>query len=142
MSHSSTLSHIQAAISSRASDLSEKIERLNQAKKDIQSEQDECLGEIKKILNPDLGNQWVGKRAAEFQEFRQAAYTEMESIIKDKYDDYMSSISLKILQLQAELAAAQAASFAAQEIGSLINKGEDFIDQVSDGIASLKGWIS
>jgi len=142
MSQSGTLGQIQAAISGRAAEIQEKIERLKQAKGKIETEQNECTGEIKQILKPELGTSWVGNRAEKFQNSRKAAYTEMETIISDKYSEYIRSIESKIRFLEAELAAVQYASGVAQEVGRLISRGETFIDQVNEGIASLKGWIN
>ncbi|KAB7705324.1 DUF5082 domain-containing protein [Bacillus aerolatus] len=141
MSQASMLGDIQAAISGSIAAIQEKIERLEQAKRDINAEQDQCTSEIKKIDQPALGNSWTGSRADSFDDSRDAALKEMERIVSEEYDSYIQSIENKIALLKIELAAAQAASAVAQGAERLLDKGEEFVEDVGNTINSLKGWL-
>ncbi|MDM5304473.1 YwqH-like family protein [Peribacillus frigoritolerans] len=139
--YANSLSEIHSALSSKTSDVNEKINRLEQAKRQIKEEQNACLGEIAKIKNPDLGKSWTGNRAEDFQDARSDAYKAMSTIIHDDYDDYQEKIEGKIMMLNIEKKALSAAGTIAHEADVLLGKGEAVIDQLESKISYLKGWL-
>ncbi|MFS0761896.1 YwqH-like family protein [Peribacillus phoenicis] len=139
--YANSLSEIHSALSSKMSDVNEKINRLEQAKRQIKEEQNACLGEIAKIKNPYLAKSWTGKRAEDFQDARSDAYKAMSTIIHDDYDDYQEKIDGKIMMLNIEKKALSAAGTIAHEADVLLGKGEAFIDQLESKISYLKGWL-
>ncbi|MFJ7754237.1 YwqH-like family protein [Peribacillus muralis] len=139
--HANTLREIHSAISGRMSDVSEKINRLEQAKRLINEEQNTCLGEIGKIKYPELAGSWTGKRAGDFQDARSDAYKAMSTIIHVDYDDYQEKIEGKITMLNIEKTALNAAGTIAHEADVLLGKGETFIEQLESKISYLKGWL-
>lgn len=139
--YANSLSEIHSALSSKMSDVNEKINRLEQAKRQIKEEQNACLGEIAKIKNPDLAKSWTGNRAEDFQDSRSDAYKAMSTIIPDDYDDYQEKIDGKIMMLNIEKKALSAAGTIAHEADVLLGKGEAFIDQLESKISYLKGWL-
>jgi uncharacterized protein YukE len=138
MSLSSTLYSLQRTISSQANDINEKIERLNQAKNDISREQDLLLQEIKKIKQPDLGREWTGKRADDYDNEREDAYAVMEKIGEMDYSSYQRLIESKIHSLEIEQNFLSITRAIAYEAGQLVDKGEDAIEELSDKISDLK----
>jgi hypothetical protein len=138
MSLSSTLYSLQRTISSQANDINEKIERLNQAKNDIGREQDLLLQEIKKIKQPDLGREWTGKRADDYDNEREDAYAVMQKIGEIDYSSYQRLIESKINSLEIEQSFLNITRAIAYEAGQLVDKGEDAIDELSDKISDLK----
>ncbi|MDM5214545.1 DUF5082 family protein [Peribacillus sp. NJ4] len=139
--YANSLSEIHSALSSKMSDVNEKINRLEQAKRQIKDEQNACLGEIAKIKNPDLAKSWTGNRAEGFQDARSDAYKAMSTIIHDDYDDYQEKIDGKIMMLNIEKKALSAAGTIAHEADVLLGKGEAVIDQLESKISYLKGWL-
>jgi uncharacterized protein YukE len=138
MSLSSTLYSLQRTISSQANDINEKIERLNQAKNDIGREQDLLLQEIRKIKQPDLGREWTGKRADDYDNEREDAYAVMQKIGEIDYSSYQRLIESKINSLEIEQSFLNITRAIAYEAGQLVDKGEDAIDELSDKISDLK----
>jgi translation initiation factor 2 alpha subunit (eIF-2alpha) len=132
------LSGIYSAISGQAAEIEEKIRRLRQANGEIAEEQGTGLIEIHRILKPNLADQWMGKRAQRFDEDRNEGYEEMRRILTEEYDGYQSRIENKIQALEMQLAAIRAAESLANEIGDLIDKGEEFVEEVGSKMASLK----
>ncbi|WP_260288262.1 DUF5082 domain-containing protein [Peribacillus aracenensis] len=139
--YANSLSEIHSALSSKMSDVNEKINRLEQAKRQIKDEQNACLGEIAKIKNPDLGKSWTGNRAEDFQDARSDAYKAMTTIIHDDYDDYQEKIDGKIMMLNIEKKALSAAGTIAHEADALLGKGEAVIDKLESKISYLNGWL-
>ncbi|WP_340372675.1 DUF5082 family protein [Peribacillus sp. FSL E2-0218] len=139
--HANSLREIHSAISGRMSDVSEKINRLEQAKRQINEEQDICLGEIRKIIHPELAGSWTGNRADDFQDARSDAYKAMSTIIHADYDDYQEKIEGKITMLNIEKTALSAAGTIAHEADALLEKGEAVIDQLESKLSYLKGWL-
>ncbi|MFS0602652.1 DUF5082 family protein [Peribacillus frigoritolerans] len=139
--YANSLSEIHSTLSSKTSDVNEKINRLEQAKRQIKEEQNACLGEIAKIKNPDLAKSWTGNRAEDFQDARSDAYKAMSTIIHDDYDDYQEKIDGKIMMLNIEKKALSAAGTIAHEADVLLGKGEAVIDQLESKISYLKGWL-
>jgi uncharacterized protein YukE len=138
MSLASTLYEIQRTISSQTNDIDEKIERLRQAKNDISREQDLLLQEIKKIKQPELGREWTGKRANDFDNEREDAYSVMQKIGQIDYSGYQRLIESKINSLEIEQSILSVTRALAYEAGQLVDKGEDAIDELSDKISDLK----
>jgi uncharacterized protein YukE len=138
MSLASTLYEIQRTISSQTNDIDEKIERLRQAKNDISREQDLLLQEIKKIKQPELGREWTGKRANDFDNEREDAYSVMQQIGQIDYSGYQRLIESKINSLEIEQSILSVTRALAYEAGQLVDKGEDAIDELSDKISDLK----
>ncbi|MGG0789256.1 DUF5082 family protein [Peribacillus simplex] len=139
--YANSLSEIHSTLSSKMSDVNEKINRLEQAKRQIKDEQNACLGEIAKIKNPDLAKSWTGNRAEDFQDARSDAYKAMSTIIHDDYDDYQEKIDGKIMMLNIEKKTLSAAGTIAHEADVLLGKGEAVIDQLESKISYLKGWL-
>ncbi|MFD6207905.1 DUF5082 family protein [Peribacillus sp. NPDC060253] len=139
--YANSLSEIHSALSSKMSDVNEKINRLEQAKRQIKEEQNACLGEIAKIKNPDLEKSWTGNRAEDFQDARSDAYKAMSTIIHDDYDDYQEKIEGKITILNIDKIALSAAGTIAHEADVLLGKGEAVIDQLESKISYIKGWL-
>jgi uncharacterized protein YukE len=138
MSLSNVLYSIQRSISSQSNDLDEKIDRLTQAKSDISREQDLLLQEIKKIKQPDLGSEWTGKRADNFDHEREDAYSVMQKIGQTDYSSYQRLIEGKINMLEMERTVLNVTRALAYEAGQLVDKGEDAVDELADRISDLK----
>ncbi|WP_299832318.1 DUF5082 family protein [uncultured Metabacillus sp.] len=138
MSLSDMLYSIQRSISSQSNDLEEKIQRLTQAKNDINREQDLLLQEIKKIKQPDLGKEWTGVRADNFDREREDAYTIMQRIGQIDYSSYQRLIESKINSLEIEQSVLNVTKALAYEAGQLIDKGEDAVDELASRISDLK----
>jgi hypothetical protein len=138
MSFSNTLYAIQRTISSQSNDIDEKIERLIQAKSDISQEQDLLLQEIRKINQPDLGRDWTGKRANDYDLQREEAYSVMQKIGQIDYAGYQRLIESKINSLEIERSFLNVTRAIAYEAGQLVDKGEDAIDELSEKIGDLK----
>ncbi|MGC4378122.1 DUF5082 family protein [Fictibacillus sp. Mic-4] len=141
MGLSDMLGDIHASISRKSADVDEKISRLEEAKRKIDREQNSSLVEIKRILRPDLGNGWMGKRADSFHDFRNDAYKDMEKVCHDDYDDYKSSIEWKIKELEAERGLLNMAKKAAHEADVLAEKGEHALEELGNKINDLKRWL-
>jgi hypothetical protein len=138
MSLSNVLFSIQRSISSQSNDLDEKIDRLTQAKSDISREQDLLLQEIKKIKQPDLGREWTGNRADNFEHEREDAYSVMQKIGQTDYSSYQRLIEGKINMLEMERTVLNVTRALAYEAGQLVDKGEDAVDELADRISDLK----
>ncbi|MBA4535558.1 DUF5082 domain-containing protein [Bacillus aquiflavi] len=138
MGYAEMLSQIYGTISSRSADINEKIERLRQAKRKIEQEQNTSLGEIKKIKQPELANSWKGERAISFNESRLEAFKVINEIINDDYDDYKQEISLKMGLLTAEKGVLDMASGLANEASNLLSKGEEALEELSNKINEIK----
>ncbi|MBM7691965.1 uncharacterized protein YukE [Peribacillus deserti] len=132
------LNQIYSAISSRSADIDEKIARLQRAKGGIDSEQSQSLQEIRRIVQPVLGQSWTGSRAETFDEARQEAFRTMSDIVHQDYDDCSQSIESKIMMLQAERMALSLAGSLAHEASELLDIGEDAFGQLNDKINDLK----
>lgn len=138
MSLSSTLYAIQRTISSQSNDLDEKINRLRKAKNEINREQGYLLQEIVKLKQPDLGKEWVGKRANEYDDEREDAYSVMRKIGNVDYDGYQQVIENKINSLEMERSVLSFTQSLAYEAGRLVGKGEEAADELSDRINDLR----
>ncbi|TXC89528.1 DUF5082 domain-containing protein [Metabacillus litoralis] len=138
MSLSSALYAIQRTISSQSNDLDEKIDRLRKAKNDINREQGYLLQEIAKLKQPDLGKEWVGKRANEYDDEREEAYSIMRKIGNVDYDGYQQLIENKINSLEMERSVLSFTQSLAYEAGRLVGKGEEAADELSDRINDLR----
>ncbi|MCD7035550.1 DUF5082 domain-containing protein [Metabacillus sp. GX 13764] len=132
------LSAVNSTISNKSAALDEEIARLERAKSKIAAEQNAGLGEINKIMQPELGKLWTGKRAESFQQNREDAYQAMQEVFNSQYDSYLSSIGNKIFFLKAEKAAADAASALCSGYRQAVEAGKDLADDVYD---KLKGWL-
>ena len=135
------ISDYSSSFSSGIANLEEQISRLKQAKTQINNEQEASLVEIKEIKKPELGKSWTGNRATDFKESRSGAYKVMLTIIQDEYDDYQEKIREKIIFLEIQKAALEAAAAAAREASELLSKGEEFLDQVESKVSDLKKWV-
>ncbi len=135
------LNSISSALGGQAAELEEKIRRLKQANGEVMNEQTAGLSEIKQIKLPELADQWTGNRATGFDEKRTDAYDEMNRIFQWEYEAYQQEIERKIWMLEAELAAIRSMQAMASEIGDLLGKGEEMLEQAGDRLASLKGRL-
>lgn len=138
MSLSDTLYSLQGMISSQSNDNDEKISRLRQAINDISNEQNLLLQEIKQIKQPDLGKEWTGNRANDFDKEREEAYSVMQKIGDTDYANYIRSIESKINSLEIEQSFLNITKAIAYEAGQLVEKGEDAIDELSDKISDIQ----
>jgi uncharacterized protein YukE len=138
MSLSSTLFSLQDMISSQSNDIEEKINRLKQAINDINHEQNLLLQEIKQIKQPDLGTEWTGKRADDFDKEREEAYSVMQKIGETDYSDYIRSIENSINHLEIQQSFLNVTKAIAHEAGQLVDKGEEAIEDLSDKISDIK----
>ncbi|MBD1379639.1 YwqH-like family protein [Metabacillus arenae] len=138
MGFSDTLSQIYSSISSQSADLDEKISRLERAKGDIDNEQNTSLNEIRKILEPDLGEAWKGNRANTFDDARDEAHKTMKDIVNEDYDDYKQSIEFKITQLSMQRGMLDFAGGLANEASQLLDKGEEAFDELGSKLEDLK----
>ncbi|QGQ48447.1 DUF5082 domain-containing protein [Metabacillus sediminilitoris] len=138
MSLSNTLYSLQNMISSQSNDIDEKIDRLRKAKNDISHEQNLLLQEIKRIKQPDLGNEWTGKRANDFDKEREEAYNVMQKIGETDYSDYQRLIENKINSLEIEQSFLNITKAIAYEAGQLVEKGEDAVDELANKINDIQ----
>ncbi|MBM7542018.1 DUF5082 family protein [Amphibacillus cookii] len=138
MSFWSSVSGLQNEINLRTDNLDERIERLEQAKSQIQTEQDTVLEEIKELKKPDLQNSWVGDRANQFEEQREDVYQVMLSIGNHSYDLYQSTIQSKINSLELQRSGLSALNNIANEVNRLLDFGEDVYDEVSSKISHIR----
>ncbi|CAH0345748.1 DUF5082 family protein [Bacillus sp. CECT 9360] len=138
MGYSEVLHSIHAAISSQSADLGAKIERLRRAKNEIDNEQNVSLGEIKKTLQPELGDSWNGTLARKYDDARDEAFSVMQEIINDDYERYKERIETKINMLEVERTAMSLASAIAHEANGLLSKGEEAVDRLENTISDLK----
>ena len=138
MSLSDTLYSLQGMISSQSNDNDEKISRLRQAINDISNEQNLLLQEIKQIKQPDLGKEWTGNRANDFDKEREEAYSVMQKVGDTDYSNYIRSIESKINSLEIEQSFLNITKAIAYEAGQLVEKGEDAIDELSDKISDIQ----
>lgn len=135
---SKVLNQIHGAISYQSSELNDQINRLEQAKMQIEREQSECMNEMRKILDPELEHLWKGTRADAFHEDRNEAYRIMRNIAEDDYDGYMQRIQMKIHALGVERTVLNAASGLAHEADKLLDVGEDAFEELGSKIDDLK----
>jgi Domain of unknown function (DUF5082) len=138
MSLSNTLYSLQNMISSQSNDIDEKIDRLKKAKNDISHEQNLLLQEIKQIKQPDLGREWTGKRANDFDKEREEAYSVMQKIGDTEYSYYQREIENEIDRLEIELSFLNITKTIAFEAGQLVEKGEDAVDELADRISDIQ----
>ncbi|XQY91807.1 DUF5082 domain-containing protein [Metabacillus sp. HB246100] len=138
MSLADSLFSIQKTISHRSNQVDEKIERLTKAKNDLLDEQQLFLKEIKTIKEPDLGNEWQGQRAIDYDEEREEAYTILKDIGQNDFEDYQQKIENKINSLEMDRALLNVTSALAFEAGRLVDRGEDAMEELSDRISELR----
>lgn len=79
--------------------IDEKIQRLQEAKRDIEAEQSESMNEIVRIKEPALSDLWNGSHADKYDTSREEAYDTMHQITED-YDGYVTKIEWKIRELR------------------------------------------
>ncbi len=138
MSFWSSISGLQNEINLRTDNLDERIERLNQAKLKVQTEQETVLQEIKELKKPDLQNSWVGDRANQFEEQREDVYQVMLLIGNNSYDIYQSTIQSKINSLELQRSGLNALNNIASEVNRLLDFGEEVYDEVSSKISHIR----
>ncbi|WP_079708994.1 YwqH-like family protein [Paraliobacillus ryukyuensis] len=127
-------------ISSRSSEIEEKIDRLQQAKYAIEDEQGQAYIEIKQIKKPSLVDEWEGAKANTFDEDRQEAYEIMQNTIND-YHSYVTQINWKIAQLQMQQSALDTASTIAYQADRLLDQGEEAVEAFGQKVNELKGAL-
>ncbi|MCY7783111.1 MULTISPECIES: YwqH-like family protein [unclassified Bacillus (in: firmicutes)] len=140
MGYESMLADIKSSLNGKISDVEDKIEKLKKAKKDIDTLQEEAITEIKEIVKPELGKHWTGTKADDFDKGREEAKSEASKIVNDKYNEYMASISGKILDLEIQKATYAGELVLANTAGDLLAKGEDFVEEAGKHISKLKWW--
>ncbi|MTH55018.1 DUF5082 domain-containing protein [Bacillus mangrovi] len=84
------LSDARSMINGGISGLEEQIRRLQEANSKIAEEQNQGMNEIRTIQLPELANDWKGPRAIDFDESRDAAYKDMETVFTKDYDEYQN----------------------------------------------------
>ncbi|MFP7231176.1 DUF5082 family protein [Bacillus subtilis] len=140
MGYESMLADIKSSLNGKISDVEDKIEKLKNAKKDIDTLQEEAITEIKEIVKPELGKHWTGTKADDFDKGREEAKSEASKIVNDKYNEYMASIQSKIFWLETEKFELNLTKSAANAAGDLLAKGEDFVEEAGRQISKLKWW--
>lgn len=60
--------------------------------------------------------------------------------MNDKYDEYMSSIQMKVVGLEADKLLYTGELYAANLAGETLAKGEEFLDEAAKQINKLKWW--
>nr|WP_244535134.1 DUF5082 family protein [Gracilibacillus kekensis] len=128
-------------ISNRSAATEEKIERLKQAKREIENEKDQAYVEIKKLLHPSLDSLWEGTEANTFDESRQEAYEYMKRKILYQYDYYIVQIDWEISQLQLQQNTLDFASTIAHQADRLWSQGEEAAEAYGRKLNELKGWL-
>ena len=140
MSDSDFLSQAFNTISGRSAAIDEKIQRLEQAKGDVQAEQSESMNEITRIKDPALADMWKGSHAETYDTSREDAYETMHKITED-YDRYVTTIEWEIRALQAQRAALDFAGSIARAADELLDKGEEMVEAAAAKINQLKGLL-
>ncbi len=140
LSDSDFLSNAFYIISNRSADIEQKIERLKEAKRDIEAEQDQAFIEIKQIEKPSLDLSWEGTEANKFDEDRREAYQVMKTKISN-YDHYIYRIDWEISQLKLQQNTLDIASSIAYQADRLLDQGEEAVEAFGRKINELKGWL-
>ncbi|WP_425401983.1 YwqH-like family protein [Gracilibacillus lacisalsi] len=140
LSDSDFLSNAFYIISNRSADIEQKIERLKEAKRDIEAEQDQAFIEIKQIEKPSLDLSWEGAEANKFDEDRREAYQVMKTKISN-YDHYIYRIDWEISQLKLQQNTLDIASSIAYQADRLLDQGEEAVEAFGRKINELKGWL-
>ncbi|MFJ5964134.1 MULTISPECIES: DUF5082 family protein [unclassified Bacillus (in: firmicutes)] len=140
MSLSDMLSALNGGISSKQTEIEEKIARLKKAKSNVEKEQDAAETDLKQIKQPKLGTSWKGERSQDFNSERNEAHNALQTIVNEQYPRYVSRIEFKISTLEAELATLSFASSLAGDAARLAEKGEDAVEDAKRLIS--KAWSS
>lgn len=135
------LAQIRSAISGQVADVEEKIDRLKRAKTEIQRQQNEYLGECKKICKPELAKSWTGSRADQFNEARDEALQTIETILNDDYESYKDKIDWEIAQLNFQMDTLSFAGILAREAEVLTDAGKEALEAPGDKFNDLKRWL-
>ncbi|ALC80308.1 MULTISPECIES: YwqH-like family protein [Bacillus] len=136
-----SLVHIRSAISGEVADVEEKIDRLNQAKKEIEHQQNDYLGECRKILKPELAKSWTGSRANKFNDSRDEAHQTIENILNHEYESYKDRIDWEIAQLNMQKETLSFAGILAREAVEIADAGQDAWEAAGDKFNDLKRWL-
>ncbi|KZZ84423.1 MULTISPECIES: DUF5082 family protein [Bacillaceae] len=131
------LNSAQSYISGGIEGLEEKIRKLQKANSDLSKEQDQGQREIKIIQQPDLANEWKGPRANDFDQSREAAYKDMESVFSKDYDEYQEKISSEIQRLQSQLNDLKMAMAFASSIEDGLKAVDDTLESAQKKLASI-----
>ncbi|MCY8930069.1 DUF5082 family protein [Bacillus subtilis] len=140
MGYESMLADIKSSLNGKISDVEDKIEKLKKAKKDIDTLQEEAITEIKEIVKPELGKHWTGTKADDFDKGREEAKLEASKIVNDKYNEYMASIQMEIIQLESMKFLYDKELKLANFAGHTLAKGEEFLEDAVNQIKSIKLW--
>ncbi|KIN54628.1 DUF5082 domain-containing protein [Bacillus subtilis] len=140
MGYESMLADIKSSLNGKISDVEDKIEKLKKAKKDIDTLQEEAITEIKEIVKPELGKHWTGTKADDFDKGREEAKSEASKIVNDKYNEYMASIQMEIIQLESMKFLYDKELKLANFAGHTLSKGEEFLEDAVNQIKSIKLW--
>ncbi|KIN37462.1 MULTISPECIES: DUF5082 family protein [Bacillus] len=140
MGYESMLADIKSSLNGKISDVEDKIEKLKKAKKDIDTLQEEAITEIKEIVKPELGKHWTGTKADDFDKGREEAKSEASKIVNDKYNEYMASIQMEIIQLESMKFFYDKELKLANFAGHTLAKGEEFLEDAVNQIKSIKLW--
>ncbi|MGG3574195.1 DUF5082 family protein [Bacillus gobiensis] len=135
------LAQIRGAITGQVADVEEKIERLKKAKTEIEHQQNDYLGESKKISKPELSKSWTGSRAGQFNDVRNEAQQTIEDILNDEYESYKDSIDWEITQLNIQKEALSFAGILAREAEEVADAGKEALEAAGDKFNDLKRWL-
>lgn len=135
------LSGAASDVSAKMAAIQQKIDRLETAKGEIITEQEICMSEIHRITEPTLLPLWDGAKGQEFDEIRESVYDIMEDIYTNEYDDKISQIEAKIGELKAQLSALSFTSSLIDSANGLLQKGEEFAQDVSRMVSDIKGRL-
>lgn len=139
MGFSETLDSVFRSISGKSTAVEEKITRLRRAKSKLHSEQVAAMNQLKLLAEPDLGADWQGTRAHQFDAERQKAKDRMKFHLTEDVDLYFQQIEAKIGQLKTEHDTLQAIGSAARGIEALAKASTHETKTLEHQLAALKG---
>lgn len=125
MGLSGLLAQFVAQINNQSAGLNDRINRLENAKREIKQEQSSALTDWNTSLTPGLETNWEGDRASTFLDSRKKAYDDMLQIFHNKYDEYIQMIDLKLNDLEWEKSALSIAKGLTREAERLLKNGEE-----------------
>ncbi|MDL4840551.1 DUF5082 family protein [Aquibacillus rhizosphaerae] len=138
MSFWSTIMGLQNDINQRANSVEEKISRLRDANAKIQREQESMLHEIKMIKKPNLGTNWRGEFADQYENEREDAYDIMWRTGHFKYEYYQTLIQTRLVSLEVEKSSLDFLNGMANQASNLLSYGEEAYDRVEDKISNIR----
>ena len=137
MGLSDQLSSLSQSLSSQKGAAAQDIQRLREAKQKVIHEQAAGYEERQKLTQPFLGAAWTGTRADAFNEDRDAASEKLNAILNVDFEGYIRAIEVEISLLESKMSVLVSLGFAANEVGDLINQGEEMVDAAQEKLTAL-----